>query len=141
MEYAKDNFIISTDKSRLDLDVIANFLQNSYWAKDRPLEIIEKSIEGSICFGVYDNKEQIGFARVTTDKATFAWLADVFILEEYRGKGLSKWFIETVLNYPELLSISRWMLATKDAHSLYKKFGFTDLKSPDQLMEKSNFNL
>ncbi len=133
---------ISTDKSLLDIEVIYNFLSLSYWAKGRPLSILKKSINNSLCFGVYLDNKQVGFARVVSDYATFAYLADVFILEEHRGKGLSKKLVTAILENPELKTIRRWMLATKDAHDLYSKFGFRLLKNPERFMEivKSNYD-
>lgn len=139
--FRKGSFYISTDKSKLDLKIIQNFLSNSYWAKNRALKTTKRSIKNSLCFGVYYKKNQIGFARVITDYATFAYLADVFILEEYRGQGLSKWLMEMILNYGEVKDLGRWSLATRDAHSLYKKFGFTNLKKPQNRMEMSRKNL
>jgi GNAT superfamily N-acetyltransferase len=127
--------IISTDKSLLNIEIIHGFLSESYWAKARPLEVLKKAIENSLCFGVYLNNSQIGFARVVTDYSTFAYLADVFILEEFRGKGYSKQLIEKIISYPDLQSLNRWMLATKDAHTLYSKFGFKMLKNPERFME------
>lgn len=140
--FIKDGFLISTDKSKLDLKMIQRYLSRSYWAKNRPLKITKLSIKNSLCFGLYKkdplNKKmiQIGFARVVTDSSTFAYLADVFILEDYRGTGLSKWMMEVIMNYGELQDLRRWFLATKDAHGLYEKFGFTNLKNPGNLMEK-----
>ncbi len=130
------NITISSDKSKLDIAVIHNYLHNeSYWAKNIPLEIVERSIENSLCFGVYDDLKQVGFARVMSDCATFAYLADVFILPEYRGKGLSKKLMEYIKSYPSLQGLRRWMLATADAHELYRKYGFTDLANPISFME------
>jgi GNAT superfamily N-acetyltransferase len=126
---------ISTDKSLLDIEAIYNFLSGSYWAKGRSLEVMKKSIQNSLCFGVYFNKKQVGFARVVTDYAIFAYIADVFILEAHRGKGFSKKLIKSIIGYPELKRIKRWMLATKDAHDLYNKFGFQPLKNPERFME------
>lgn len=133
--FRKKNFLISTDKSKLDLKIIHNFISNSYWAKNRSLKTMKKAIDNSLCFGVYYGKKQVGFARVITDFTTFAYLADVFIIEEFRGKGLSKWLMNVILNYDSLKNLKRWFLATKDAHGLYEKFGFTKLKEPDKLME------
>ena len=133
-----DNIIISTDKSLLDINVIFGFLSRSYWANGRSVQAVHKSIENSICFGVYINKNQIGFARVITDYATFVYIADVFILEEHRGKGYSKELIKTIIEFPELRNIRRWMLATKDAHGLYAQFGFQLLKNPERFMEIVN---
>lgn len=135
-EWNKEDYLLSTDKSKLQMDVIHQFLSNSYWAKNIPLALIEKTIAGSLCFGMYNNQRQIGFARVITDSATFAYLADVFILEEYRGKKLSIWMMECIMNYEKLQGLRRWMLATSDAHGLYKKFGFTALDEPDKMMQK-----
>jgi N-acetylglutamate synthase-like GNAT family acetyltransferase len=138
MTIVKDNFSVSTDISRLDINVIHGFLTSSYWAENIPVETVRKSIEGSMCFGVYDENRQIGFARMITDKATFAYLADVFILEEYRGRGLSKWLMEIIMNSPELQGLRRIMLATRDAHGLYKKSGFTPLTQPNRWMQIHN---
>lgn len=137
----KEKFIISTDKSKLDIAVIHKYLSiESYWAKNIPVVLVQKSIEESFCFGVYrkDNlnkNEQIGFARVITDKATFGYLADVFILEEYRGIGLSKWLMQAIMDHQELQGFRRWMLATRDAHKLYEQFGFTALDKPERIMQ------
>ncbi|MFB2971479.1 GNAT family N-acetyltransferase [Aerosakkonema sp. BLCC-F183] len=128
-------FSISTDKSKLDLDVIHNFLSNSYWAKNIPLSVVQKCIDNSFCFGVYEGEKQVGFARVITDYSTFAYFSDVFILEEYRGFGLGKWLIETIMAEPDLQGLRRWLLATKDAHWLYRQFGFEELKTPEWFME------
>jgi len=138
MTIVKDNFSVSTDISRLDINVIHGFLSSSYWAENIPVETVRKSIEGSMCFGVYDENRQIGFARMITDKATFAYLADVFILEEYRGRGLSKWLMEIIMSSPELQGLRRIMLATRDAHGLYKKSGFTPLTQPNRWMQIHN---
>ncbi len=118
-------YIISTERERLDIDCIHRFLSaSSYWAKDVPIEIVKRAIKNSMCFGVYYSETQIGFARVVTDQATFAYLADVFMLDEHRGKGLSKWLLETIHNHPELQGLRRWMLVTKDAQGLYQQFGW-----------------
>ncbi len=135
-----DNFLISTDKARLDVDLIYTFLSRySYWAKGVPREIVERSIANSLTFGVYhvaeQGAEQIGFARVITDYATFAYVADVFVIETYRGKGLSKWLIESIRSHPDLQGLRRWLLATKDAHGLYRQFGFRELAAPERWME------
>jgi GNAT superfamily N-acetyltransferase len=133
-EYRRDHFSISTDQSRLDLEMIHQFLSRSYWAKNIPLATVRKSIQNSLCFGVYDGKRQIGFARVITDRATFAYLADVFILDQYRGKGLSKWLMECIMGHPELQGLRSWMLFTRDAHGLYRRFGFETLTTPERVM-------
>ena len=135
-----DDFAISTDSERLDIDVIHAFLVRSYWASQIPREIVERSIAHSLCFGVYHliaegEVEQVGFARVISDYATFAYLADVFILENFRGSGLSKWLIECVRSHPDLQGLRRWLLATKDAHALYKQFGFHELAAPERWLE------
>jgi GNAT superfamily N-acetyltransferase len=131
----KNEFIISTDKNLLQIDVIHDFLKNSYWANNRNKEKTIKAIENSICFGVYKNEKQIGFARVVSDCAVIAYVADVFILEEYRSKGLSKFLMKTILEHPELQNLRRWILATKDAHSLYAQFGFHPFTFPERWME------
>ncbi|MBD2181228.1 GNAT family N-acetyltransferase [Planktothrix sp. FACHB-1355] len=131
----QNRFSINTDKSKLDLDVIHNFLRNSYWAKNIPLSVVQKCIDNSFCFGVYEGDKQVGFARVITDYASFAYFSDVFILEEYRGFGLGKWLIETIMAEAELQGLRRWLLATKDAHWLYGQFGFEELKTPEWFME------
>jgi GNAT superfamily N-acetyltransferase len=129
-------FFISTDTKLLDIPLIHDFLANhSYWAHDRPLEVVRRSIENSLCFGLYEGRSQIGFARVVTDSATFAWLCDVFVLESHRGRGLSKWLIECVMNYPSLRDLRRVLLATRDAHGLYARYGFAALAEPPRFME------
>jgi len=130
-------FHISTDKSKLDIELIHSFLVNqSYWAKNRSLETVNKSIENSLCFGLYLEDKQIGFGRVATDFAVFAWILDVFIVKDYRGKGLSKKLMESILKYDGLQNIQRWGLATKDAHGLYEQFGFHKCLTPEIFMEK-----
>lgn len=140
MEWTKDDFSISTSKDKLDIAFIHAFLSGSYWAENIPLDVVERSITGSLCFGVYNQDKQIGFARVVTDEATFAYLCDVFIDEAYRGKGLSKWLMEVILAYPALQGLRRFMLATRDAHGLYKQFGFTKLTFTDRWMHKHKLN-
>ena len=132
-----DQITISTDKERLDIDYIHQFLSvKSYWAQNVPIEKVRKSIANALCFGVYDGEKQIGFARVVTDYAIFAYLADVFIDENYRGRGLSKKLMETIFGHPELQGLRRFMLATKDAHGLYRKFGFEVINDPEKYMRK-----
>ena len=133
--FRKGQYLISTDKTKLDIKVIHGFLSTSYWAKNRTLKTTKKTIKNSLCFGLYYKDKQVGYARVITDYATFAYLADVFILEEFRGRGLSKWLMEVILSYGEIQELRRWFLATTDAHKLYEKFGFTSLKEPGKLME------
>ena len=135
MEWTKDDFLISTDKEKIDALYVHQFLSKSYWAENIPLETIQRSIEGSLCFSVVYLNHQVGFARVITDEATFAYLADVFIDENFRGKGLSKWLMEVIISYPTLQGLRRFMLATRDAHGLYKQFGFEPMKNPDRWME------
>lgn len=136
-EYRRNGFRISTDKQLLDINVIFRYLSEvAYWSKDIPRDIVERSIEHSLCFGVYQETAQIGFARVVTDKATFAYLADVFILEAWRKQGLSKWLMEVILAHPDLQGLRRWLLATMDAHGLYRQFGFTPLTEPDRMMQR-----
>jgi len=140
MDYQRGEFAISTDKTRLDIEVIHRFLGGSYWAAGRSRETIRRSIENSLPFGVYRGSEQVGFARVITDYATFAWIADVFILDDYQGQGLGKWLMEVVISHPELQGFRRWVLATKDAHELYSRFGFEELKRPERWMERHDPN-
>jgi len=155
-EVRRGEFLISTDAARLDLDVIHGFLTNSYWAKGIPRDVVERSLEHSLCFGIYHEGErkspplpdsarsgapriggvcQVGFARVISDFATIAYLGDVFVVEEYRGRGLSQWMMECVMQHPALQGLRRWILLTRDAHGLYAKSGFTALKSPERYME------
>ena len=135
MEWTKNDFIITIDKSKIEATYVHHFLSHSYWAKDIPMETVQKSIEGSLCFSVFYLNQQIGFARVITDEATFAYLADVFIDENFRGRGLSKWLMEIIVSYPSLQGLRRFLLATRDAHDLYKQFGFESLKNTDRWME------
>jgi GNAT superfamily N-acetyltransferase len=137
-EYRNGQFVISTDRERLDMDVIHGFLTECYWAKGIPRETVVRSIENSLCFGVYAEGKQVGFARVISDFATYAYLGDVFILNEYRGRGLGKWLMECVMQHPRLQGLRRWTLLTRDAHRLYAEFGFTALKTPDRYMELHN---
>lgn len=132
------DYIFTTDASRFDIAAIHAFLSRSYWSPGIPLEIVERTIQNSLCFGVLRGDEQVGFARVITDKTTFAYLADVYILEPHRGKGLSKRLLEMVLSHAELQSLRRFMLVTQDAHSLYSRFGFQELAHPERMMERVN---
>ncbi|GAB3223257.1 GNAT family N-acetyltransferase [Spirosoma arcticum] len=132
-----NDYTISTDKSRLDTALIHRFLSHeSYWAQNVPPDVVHRSIDNSLCFGVYQGDRQVGFARVVTDQATFAYLADVFILPEHRGRGLSKQLMETISNWPTLQGLRRWVLATRDAHTLYEQFGFTALDKPEFFMQR-----
>ena len=137
-QFEKNGYLISTDKSKLDLEAVHNFITNSYWAKGISFQDVKKGIENSLAFGVYKQDTQIGFARVITDYSRLAHLADVFILENYRGLGLAKWLMENIMNHPELHSIKKWTLLTDDAHGLYRQFGFQDLKNPETYMELKN---
>jgi len=155
VECRRDEFVLSTDRSRLDLDVIHGFLTDCYWAKGIPRDIVARSIEHSLCFGIYDEREefpglaetarpgaptalkalQVGFARVVSDFATVAYLGDVFVLESHRRRGLSKWIMECIMQHPALQGLRRWILLTRDAHELYSQFGFTPVKSAERYME------
>jgi GNAT superfamily N-acetyltransferase len=127
---------ISTDKSRLDIELIHNYLSNeSYWAKGRSIEMVKLSIENSICFGVYLDEAQIGFARVVTDYAVFAWILDVFILKDFQGRGYGKKLMNTIMTQNNLQNLLRWGLGTDDAHGLYEQYGFKPLKKPQNMME------
>jgi len=138
MESTKGQYTISNDKGRLQLEVIQKFLsEDSYWAQGRTLERTQRAIENSLCFGLFQEECQIGFARVVSDFATFAYLGDVFVLEEFRGRGLSKWLMTTIVEHPELQGLRRWILATRDAHGLYEQFEFAALKFPDRWMERT----
>ena len=130
-------FLISTDRSKLDVEMIHRFLTRSYWAEGIPRETIARSIENSLSFGVYDNREQVGFARVISDFATFAYIADVFILEPYRGRGLAKELMATIMAHPDLQGLRRWSLGTRDAHGLYAQFGFEPLADPRDVLRRS----
>ena len=127
---------VSTDKNKLNVPFIQNFLKDIYWAAGRTMEEVQITIDSSFCFGIYLNEEQIGFARVITDYVVFAYLMDVFITEEHRGKGYSSILIENMMNEPQLKEVKIWRLATSDAHFLYQKFGFTALANPEKMMEK-----
>ena len=130
------DLVISDDKSRLDIKLIHKFLTSSYWAEGRTVEEVKKSIEHSLCFGVYKDDRQIGFARVVSDLTIIAYLMDVFIIEEYRGKGFSKLLLNRIFEDDRFKGVKKWILATKDAHSLYAGFGFDKIKNADRLMEK-----
>ncbi|NNE67488.1 MAG: GNAT family N-acetyltransferase [Pyrinomonadaceae bacterium] len=138
MRLEKGEFVIDTDKSLLQFDVIqAYMLEESYWAKGRTEQQMRNAIENSLCFGLFHGDAQVGFARVVSDFATFAYVGDVYVLSEHGGKGLGKWLMETIVAYPDLQGLRRWVLATRDAHKLYEKYGFTGLKHPERWMEKA----
>jgi GNAT superfamily N-acetyltransferase len=139
LEFHKGNYTVSTDKGRLDIAVIHDFLANhSYWSPGISLPVVQRGIENSLCFGLYEQNEQVGFARVITDYTALAYLLDVFILEPYRGQGLGKWLIECIVSHPELRGVRRWMLATRDAHGLYARYGFQPLGQPEVYMAAAN---
>lgn len=135
MEITWGAFTISTDQQRLDLVFIHHELSHSYWAEGIPFELVQQYIPHSLCFGIYHGTQQVGFARVITDYTTFGYLADVFVTETFRGQGLSKWLMDVIMAHPGLQGLRRFMLATRDAHELYKKHGFVPLANPDRIME------
>lgn len=137
-EHHRGEFVVTTDPARLDIDFIHGYLARSYWSEGIPREIVERGIANSMCFGVYEGDKQVGFARVITDDATFAYLADVFIIESHRGKGLSKFLMECIVNHSRLQGLRRWILGTRDAHGLYAQYGFKPLAKPDRFMEMHN---
>ena len=135
-EWRRDELCISTDPGRLDLAVVHGYLTRSYWAAGRSRELVARALQHSLCFGLYHEREQIGLARVVSDYATFAWLCDVFVLEEQQGQGLGKWLIGAVIAHPQLQGLRRMMLATRDAHGLYRQYGFAPLDEPARWMER-----
>lgn len=138
IETNKDNYIISTDPAKLDIEAIADMLRRAYWAQGRTREMIARYVQHSLVFGIYHEGRQVGLARVVSDYTTFAWLCDVFIHEDHRGRGLGKWLMETIHAHPDLQGLRRWMLATRDAHGLYEQFGWTLLDHPERWMHKFN---
>jgi hypothetical protein len=141
MQWQQGEFTITDRREALDIGLIHGFLRESYWAKGIPREIVTKALDNSLCFGIFHHTEQIGFGRVITDRATFAYLADVFIVEHWRGRGLGKWLIACVLEHPELQGLRRWLLATWDAHGLYRQHHFVPLRRPEWFMEINHPNL
>ena len=135
-EWHRDGFTVSTDPARLDMDMLHGFLSTCYWSRDIPREVMERSIRGALPFGVYEDRQQVAFARVVTDMATVAYVGDVFVLEPWRGRGLSRFLMDSIMSHPELQGLRRWLLLTRDAHGLYEKYGFTRLNAPDRWMEK-----
>lgn len=136
-EWQRGEYKISTDDNRLDIRVIHDFISNqSYWGQGRAVEVVQRALDHSLNFGLYRGDRQVGFARVVTDFATFAWVADVFVLADERGQGLSKWLMDVILTHPRLQGFRRWVLATKDAHSLYARYGFIPLHRPERWMER-----
>lgn len=141
MEWRQGDYVISTDRNRIDVEAVHAFLTGSYWAAGIPIDVVRRSIEHSLCFGLYQRDRQAGFARVITDYATFAYIGDVFVLEEHRGSGLSKWLLSVIREHPDLQGLRRWMLATRDAHTLYRRFGFTPLNKPETWMEIRDYDV
>jgi len=138
MRVKKGEYEIDTDKRRLNIAAIHRFLSTeSYWAQSRRLDQTLAAIENSDCFGIYKGREQVGFARVVTDRATFAYIGDVYVVEGHRGRGLSKWLMKVIVEQPNLQELRRWVLATRDAHGLYEQFGFHSLVHPDRWMERT----
>jgi GNAT superfamily N-acetyltransferase len=131
----RDAFLVTTDPQAMDVDAIHAFLTASYWADGIPRDLVARSIAGSLCFGLFDGSRQIGFARVITDRATFAYLCDVYVLDPYRGQGLGTWLMQVVVAHPDLQGLRRFVLVTRDAHRLYERYGFTPLKHPAGYME------
>ncbi|MGZ3586141.1 MAG: GNAT family N-acetyltransferase [Candidatus Limnocylindrales bacterium] len=136
VEWRRDEYSVSTDPARLDLNVIVRELAEAYWARGRSRERIERSLRWSLNFGVYQGRRQVGFARAVTDRATFAYIADVFIVPAARGQGLGVWLMECIAAHPELQGLRRWLLATRDAHGLYEKSGFGPLRQPERWLER-----
>lgn len=134
-EHTRDGLVVSSDPQRLDVDAIHAYLTRSYWARGIPRAVVARSLSHSLCFGLYDGARQIGFARAVTDRATFAYLADVYVLEEYRGRGLGKWLVACAMAHPELQGLRRWVLVTRDAHGLYRELGWSPLGDPGSYME------
>lgn len=134
-EWSRGEYVVSSDPSHLQLDVVHRFLARSYWARGIPQEVVARSIAGSITFGLYLRGDQVGFARVISDCATFAYVADVFVLEPHRGRGLARWMMECILETPELQGLRRWLLVTRDAHDLYRSVGFSAASQPEGFME------
>ena len=142
VEYRRGDLLISTNRERLSLDVIHGFLTSGYWAKGIPREVVARSIEHALCFGIYDGDgAQIGFARVISDFATIAYVGDVFVLETHRGRGLGKWLMQCITEHSALQNLRRWILTTRDAHGLYSQFGFTPVKAPERFMERHQPNV
>lgn len=137
MKWHKDAYLISDNPEDLDYDVIHRFLSQSYWAEKIPRNIVEELCKNSLCFGIYLDGGQVGFGRLITDYATFAFVSDVFVLEEHRNRGLADWMLVCMKEHPRMQGLRRWMLATKDAHALYSKHGFVPMKNPDWFMEKA----
>ncbi len=135
IELTRGEYVVSTDRSRIDIAAVHAFLSGSYWSPGIPEDVVRRGIAGAICFGLYHGREQVGFARVITDRATYAYLADVYVLEAHRGRGLGKWMMEVIMSHPSLQGLRRFSLSTRDAHSLYSQFGFELVANPERQME------
>jgi len=138
VERILDDYQVSTDPARLDVELIHGFLRESYWAEGIPRDIVARAIQNSLCFGAYSRNQQIAFARVVSDFATFAYLADVFVLAPWRGRGISKALMAEIVRHPDLQNLRRWLLGTKDAHGLYQRYGFTAPRFPERNMERTD---
>lgn len=140
-EWQRGEYTISTNNDHLSIQLVHDFISNqSYWGQGRRIETVQRALENSLNFGLYKKNQQVGFARVVTDYCTFAWLADVFVIDEYRGQGLSKWLMEVIMSHPQLVGMRRWVLATRDAHGLYRQFGFVEMLQPERWMERFDEN-
>jgi N-acetylglutamate synthase-like GNAT family acetyltransferase len=135
-EVRQGPFLVSDDRARLDLSVIHGFLRTAYWSMGVPAAVVNRAIENSLCFGLFEHDRQVGFARAITDRATYAYLADVFVLPSHRDRGLGRWLVERVMAHPDLQGLRRFSLVTRDAHELYRPFGFEALGQPDRYMER-----
>ena len=141
IELVRGEYVISTDRSRIDVAAVHAFLSQSYWSPGIPEEIVRRGIAGAICFGIYHGRTQVGFARVITDQATYAYLADVYVLEAHRGRGLARWLMEVIMSHPALQGLRRFALSTRDAHALYRQFGFEVVANPERQMEIMRRNI
>jgi len=137
-EVTKDNLTISTDPQRIDLEAVCGFMSRSYWAQNRTCSTIERTLRNSLVFGEYEESCMVAMARIVTDYATFAWLCDVFVHENHRGRGIGKWLMESILTHPELQGLRRWLLVTRDAHGLYSQYGYSSLHDIERWMERFN---
>ena len=135
IESVRGDYVISTDRSRIDVAAVHAFLSQSYWSPGIPEDVIRRGIAGAICFGIYHDRDQVAFARVITDQATYAYLSDVYVLESHRGRGLAKWLMDVIMSHPSLQGLRRFALSTRDAHGLYAQFGFETVANPDRQME------
>lgn len=138
IETQAETIVVATDRSRLDVDTIHAFLRTAYWSTGIPRDVVERAIDNSICFGAFEGDRQVGFARVITDRATFGYVSDVFVLESHRGRGVGKRLMSAIMSHPELQGLRRWTLFTRDAHGLYRHYGFAEGRHPERLMELFN---